>query len=254
MDRFDATLNNVSLSQLDPAVVLIDIDERAATLERETARRSIHPGTRISALVRRSLSVTLRFAVRAYDIDYRAHVLDMIAQWAGRGGWLRINSRPGQRLRVTVDEMPSVGSSLRWTDELTMTLTAYERPYWEQEYPVRALITDSGSLRPRGTYPTAYVECEITNAGNGVLTEAVVRCAETSIKLTGVAVPAGEKLCIAYTDKDVLTITAAGVSALANRTAESHDDLVAATLTDNDISVTADQPVSAVFSARGRYW
>lgn len=246
-------MNGVSFAQLDPEILLNDIIEDPPKVDREETRRSIHPGTRISGRVRRSLSVRLVFAVREYSIEARSRLLDKIAEWAGEGGWLTINSRPGQRLYVIPEEPPAMGSSLKWTDEMEMTLTAWARPYWEQQWPTVAIITDSGTIAPTGTMPDAYVECNVKNAGDGEMTQLEISCAGTSFRLHELTVPPGEHVIISYTDHDVLQITAAGASALANRTAESSDDLIAKTRKPNDIAVSADQPVSAIFRARGRY-
>lgn len=251
--RFEAHIGGVSLANLDPAIALLDIKEDKPVYDRETARRSIHPGTRMSVRTRRSLSIRLVIAIKEYNDMARAAVLDKIADWAGDGGWLTISTRPGQRLYVIPEDTPALGSSMSFKDEIEMTLTAYERPYWERQWPVMSIVTDEGTLCPLGTYPTAYVECDVTNAGEADLTEITMSCGDTAITLTGLAVPAGEHVTLSYTDRDVLTITAAGASVLANRTAESHDDLIALCRKANAIRVTADQPVSAVFSARGRY-
>lgn len=250
--RFDAYLNGVSFAQLDPAIILCDIVEKPPKEDRDEAKRALHPGTRISSRTRRSLPVELIFCIREYDIQARARVMDKVAEWAGDGGWLTVNTRPGQRLYVT-PELPALGSSLKWTEDITLTLTAYERPYWEQQWPTTAIITESGSLCPTGTFPTAYVECDVTNTGDADLTILTLTCADTFITLEGLAVPHGEHVKVHYTDDDIFRITAAGASALANRTAESHDDLIAFARRSNAIAVAADQPVSAVFSARGRY-
>lgn len=251
--RFDAILNGVSFAAIDPSVMLLDIVELPPDEDLQTARRAIHPGTRITSRVRRSLSLRMVFVVREYDITSRAMVLDKIAEWAGNGGWLTVNSRPGQRLYVTPEEPPSMGSSLKWTAEMEMTLTAYERPYWEQQWPTKAVISDSGSIRPTGTLPQALVECDVTNAGDSALTTVTVSCGGTHITLEDISVPAGGHVSISYTDAGIMVIMAGNASALASRTADSSDDLVAIARQSNDISVTADQPVSAVFSARGRY-
>lgn len=252
--RFDATLNGVSVAMLDPAIILVDIIEDKPEMTVETFRRSIRHGTRVSSRIRRSLTVRLQLQLREYDVDARTALMDRVADWAGSGGWLMINSRPAQRLHVTVTDPPHMGSSLKWTDMIEIALTAYEQPYWEQVWPTKAIITENGSIRPSGTYPEAFVECDVTNAGNGEMTRLVVRCGNTHMTLEGISVSPGGHAAIAYTDEDLLTITAGDASALSNRTADSNDDLVAITLKNNDISVTADQTVSAVFSVRGRYW
>ena len=253
MHRFDATMNGVSLSSLDPYVMLADIEEAPAEYTQEVANRAIHPGKRFSAHVRRSLTVRLKIHITTSNIIARSRVFDKVAEWVGDGGWLTVLTRPNQRLYVHPDTLPALGSSLDWTGEIEVALTAYERPYWEQAWPTVAVITKSGNIVPTGTLPEAYVEVDAKNVGSGDLTEITFTCADTKITLTGLAVPAGEHVIISYTDADVMTITAGGVSALANRTAESHDDLIAHVRTANAISVTADQAVSAVFKARGRY-
>ena len=254
LQRFDAYLNGVSFSQLDPAIILRDIAELPPKEDVQQAPRGMRPGTRITSRVRRSLSVQITFNVREYGIAARSRVLDKIASWAGNGGWLTINSRPGQRLYVTPDTPPSMGSSLKWTADMEMTLTAYECPYWEQQWPTVATITAYGKITPLGSYPKAYVECDVTNAGTDTLTTVTITCANTSITLEGLTVPVGEHVVISYTEKGLQQITAAGTSALPNRTAESSDDLIAAARTANLITVLADQDVSATFKVRGRYW
>lgn len=253
MHRFDAAINGVSLSGLDPHIMLADIDERTPECRQELAARAIHDGQRISARQRRSLSVALKIYITTENILTRSYVMQRLAEWVGDGGWLTVATRPNQRLYVYPDPFPALGSHLAWTDEIEVVLTAYERPYWEQTYPTVAVITDIGVITPTGTLPEAYVEVDAINVGNGELTEITLTCADTQISLTGLHVPAGGHIIISYTDRDVMTITAGGESALANRSAESHDDLIARIRTANAISVTADQAVSAVFRARGRY-
>lgn len=253
MHRFDAAINGVSLSSLDPHVMLVDIDEAPAEYTQEIANRAIHPGQRFSARVRRSLTVRLKIHITTANIITRSRVMDKVAEWVGDGGWLTVLTRPNQRLYVHPDTYPALGSSLDWTGEIEVSLTAYERPYWEQACPTVAVITESGNIIPTGTLPQAYVEVDAKNVGDGDLTEISFVCADTKITLTGLSVSAGEHVIISYTDADVMTITAGGVSALANRTAESHDDLIAHVRTANAIGVTADRAVSVVFKARGRF-
>lgn len=253
MHRFDAAINGVSLSWLDPYIMLADIDERQPEYRQEITARAIRSGQRISARTRLSLTVALKIHITTPNVLTRSHVMQILTEWVGDGGWLTINTKPDQRLYVYPDPIPAMGSHLSWTDEIEVTLTAYERPYWEQMYPTVTVITGTGELVPIGTIPEAYVEVDVTNKGAGDLTTLTATCATTRIKLEGLNVLPGEHVKIAYTDKDVLTITAAGVSALANRTADSSDDLIAYTRQSNIITVEADQDVMAEFSARGRW-
>lgn len=253
MHRFDAYINGVSLSSVDPHIMLVDIMEERAQVDRELAARAMHPGQRMNAMVRRSLTVRLIVHITTPHIITRAEVMDKVAGWVGEGGWLTINTRPNQRLYVHAETSPAMGSSLRWTDEIEIELTAYERPYWEQQWPTVAVITDSGNIVPTGTMPEAYVEVDVKNVGEGDLTTVTLSCGSTMIKLDGLTVPPQAYVRIYYTDDDLMVIEADGESALANRTAESSDDLIAMTRKSNALAVVADQAVSAVFRARGRY-
>lgn len=257
--RFEATLNGVAFSNIDEKLILRDIEEMRPRETQNESPRATYPGTRVSSRVRRALSVRLIFCVREYDITKRADVLDKVAKWAANGGWLTINSRPGQQLYVRPDEMPSMGSSLKWTDDMYMTLTAYENPFWEAETAATLAITTSattinGYLKPVGTYPTAYVSCYVTNTGSAALTQLTVRTPRSSIQLTGLNVPNGKTVSIGYSDDGILMITANGTSALANRTASSADDLIATCNAQNTVSATANVTIKATFTSRGRYW
>lgn len=251
--RFDACLNGVSFADLDPAIVLRDIIELPPVESKETYQRALHSGMMVGGMTRESLSVQLVFMVREYDISARARLMDKVAQWVGNGGWLTISSRHGQRLYVTPDAPVAMGSGLKWTADINLILTAYERPYWEQQWPTVAVVTDSGNIIPTGTMPEAYVEVDVKNVGEGDLTTVTLSCGSTMIKLDGLTVPPQAYVRIYYTDDDLMVIEADGKSALANRTAESSDDLIAMTRKSNALAVVADQAVSAVFRARGRY-
>lgn len=253
MWRFDAVLNDRSLCEIDASIILVDISERAAEQTILTESRAMKAGTWITNIHRERLSVRLTFVIRERDVVKRSQIMDDVIQWASNGGWLSLSTRPSQKLYVNSNVLPALGSALRWTDEIIMELTAYERPYWEQVDPTVETITDSGTITPDGTVPDVYVECDVVNNGADDLTAVALICDDTFIALEGLAVPSGGHVVISYTDKDVLTITADGESALSSRTAESHDDLIARSRQENSISVEADQPVEATFSARGRY-
>lgn len=250
--RFDAYLNGESFAFLDPSIILRDIVEFPPQENRNLTSRAYH-GMRSGKSVRRSLSVKLVFVVREYDVISRSRVMQKIATWVGNGGWLTISSRPDQRLYVVADALPALGSSLKWTADIELTLTAYERPYWEQQWPASVTVNTDGVLTPIGTHPEAYVECDVINNGDVSMTELTLSCADTSIRLNNLSVAPGDHVTISYTDDDILQIMASGVSALANRTAESDDDLIAMAGKKNAVSVEAAVPVTAVFRARGRF-
>lgn len=251
--RYDASINGVSLASVAPEIIICDIRQPTPKVKTDLFERAARSGQRVTNRRRQSLTVELSFAVRIYSMATRDRVMSQVAKWAGDGGWLTVSNRPGERLRVHVDEPPTVESSLKWTEEIVLRLTAYERPYWEEAYPTIATITSAGTLRPAGTLRDAFVECRVTNKGAGTLTTFTATCGSTHMTLTGLSLAAGKTAVIAYTDDDLLVIREDGKSALDKRTADSDDDLIAITREMNTISITADQDVQAVFSARGRY-
>lgn len=253
MFLFDAALDGQALSAIAPEILLLDVIELPQKEEKQTAARALHPGLRLAHRIRQSLTVELIVMVRSTNARRRAAVMRAVTDWAWRGGWLTLNTHPGERLRVVADEMPSTGSAAAWTDKITISLTAYERPYWEADDATEVSITDEGVLRFPGGAVDSVVEVTATNTGADALTMITFRSSGTSITLEGLSVPAGESIAISYTDDDIMTITAAGISALGNRTAESDDDLRAVPNEDNAVSVIADQSVSATFRARGRW-
>lgn len=253
MLRFEAALNGTKFSEIDPAVILLDINEIPAKQTINTVQRGMRAGMRVTSRKRSSLSVRLQYVVREYDIEARARIMDKIAAWVGNGGWLTVNSRPGLRLFVTPDGLPGMGSSLRWTNELSITLTAFAQPYWQQEQPTEVSTTGTGVISPIGTVEEVCAECSAINTGDGVLTALTMTCGNTYIKLERLEVQPGERVEVRYTDDGVLTITAGGKSAMLNRTADSSDDLKARSRVKNIIGVASDQPVTATFAVRGLY-
>lgn len=253
MFLFEVALDGHSLSAIAPEILLLDVIERPVQEDKQTAARALHPGLRLAHRLRQSLSVELVIMIRERNVRRRAEVMRAVTEWAWGGGWMTVNTHPGERLRVAADEPPATGSAAAWTDKITITLTAYERPYWEADEATETTITNAGTLRFPGGAVDSVVEVTATNTGADALTTITFGCGGTTITLEGLSVPVGESVAIAYTDDDIMTITAAGESSLNSRTAESDDDLRAVPNEDNAVSVSADQSVSATFYARGRW-
>lgn len=252
MQRFSAAMDGRQLLDISDKILIADITEPPPKYDIEQLRRAMHPGTRIAARIRRSREVRLKLVLYEYDVDKRADLMDEVADWVGAGGWLSINSRPGKRLRVTSDGA-GLESSVNWLDEIEIRLTAYEQPYWEDANLTEVTITDSGVITAPGTVEAVPLMVDVTNTGAADLTELTLTAGDTVMRFTGVAVPPGEDFSITYSNEDLLIITAGGVSALGNRTPSSSDDLVAICRQETALTVSADQPVSATFYARGRY-
>ena len=261
--RFEAQLNGRKFSDIAPELILRDIAETPADMDVSTMRFANKPGQRMSSMVRTSLSVRLVYVIRTQDIQRRMEIRDLIMEWAGNGGMLTINTRPGKMLNVVCEYDTALESSLRWTQDLSLTLTAYGFPYWcdaaETVKVVKSNSTNQGLNSYAGTVymsgqRDAYVSVSIHNNGNGAMTKLNITCDETVIKLSGMSLPAGHVVRIYY-DNDVLRIidntATPSVSLLSYRTADSNDDLMLPAGMDSIIHVSADQAFDGTISARG---
>lgn len=183
---------------------------------------------------------------------------------------LEINTRKGKYLRVDVGVPPALDSSLKWTQDLTLTLTAYAEPYWQSatRLDVSADLHDEN-----GVYYLNTVAKPVSNAGevpvtfsirndssDMALTELEVKCGETYINLTGIAVNPGMPVILSYTNDGILQIIDLGASALGGdasllryRTAESSDELLMQTGMENQLQIRADAPVSGSIVIRERW-
>lgn len=266
-DLFDATLGGVRFSSIAEEVFLVDVIEEPAQMDTQTAALALRDGLIRTLNRRRSLSVRLVYVIRTEDVALRSVLRDKVAAWASRGGILKVNTRQGKRLEVVMDTAPAMSSSMKWTDHLSVTLTAYGVPYWE-DAAARTLAVStawsdtegahvfSGVIRPQGTVPEAPATAILRNMGDGTLTSLDITVNGTRMELTGLNVAAGTgEVVIEYGTGGMLTIRDAstGSSLLEFRTPESDDDLLAASGADNAVTVRADQPIEGAIAVRGRW-
>ena len=275
MFLYDVTLNGVSMSSLADEIVIRDIVELAPEIDRQTAKRALHAGTRVTSTVRRSLSVKVVYVVRAYEGVRRAEILDQIAAWCAGGGLMTINTRPGKRLFVQPADTPRLDSSLKWADDLSLTLTAYEQPYWEDEEAVSVSVSSqwveaqgqhffAGVIRPAGNVPRVPLTLMLYNTSKtDPLTHIKIVSEDTFMEFEGLNLAPGTlfggSISVSYTQNDVQQITnimaqsPEEISLLKYRTAESSDDLLVSSGKDNQLYVYADQPFWGKIDARGRW-
>lgn len=216
--RYMASLDGLPLHDIDPTIYITDIQEQAPQMNVVTHPRAAGHGMYRTRHARESVSVVIRFSIREYSTARRKAVLEQVIAWARDGGSLEINDRPGQALRVVLDVPPTITSSLHWTQELSMTLTAYDQPYWFGIDSVTVPANGDALLFVPGNAPEAAVDAEIT-ATAGTVTLAVGNTAITLEDVSG-------DISIDHVD-GILRITSGGESILHKRTPESSDDLLA---------------------------
>ena len=256
MTRYSVWLNKNGLSDIDPSIIVLDIAYNAPRMQTITAARAKMPGVMVTKRQMQYASVTVTFEIHETSVRRRQMVLQKIQQWAKNGGWLTTNDRPGQRLCVICDSMPTVTSALKWTEKMRLTFTAYERPYWEDEYAQRASVSGTSgnaSIYIGGVADEAPVSVNVTNTSGAPINRLTLTVGETMFAFENLALQAGEVLEIGYDEHANLYMRAGGESRMDRRTGESSDDLLAACGAHTWCSVAADNAVSAAFMARGLY-
>ena len=111
--RYDVYMDNLPLDAVDPAIYVTDVQETPVSYDATTLQRAKGDGLRVLRRLRDSKQVRVSFMVRETDVDRRRDIIQRAAAWAMGGRYLSLGDRPGQRLRVVCDTLPSVTSALR---------------------------------------------------------------------------------------------------------------------------------------------
>lgn len=267
---FEAMLGSVAFSSLsgkEDELVLVDIVEEEAKMDTQTVPLGLKSGMMRTVNRRKSLSVKLKFCIRTQDVERRAALRDAVAAWAAKGGALKTNTRPGKILDVVADVPPALASSGKWTDELELTLTAYEIPYWQSEKMTSvsffAQPLDSGGywiadlINPDGNAGEAELNAMIYHIGTGPLTRMKITCGDTFFEFDGLDIQPDSVITITY-ESGILSVLdftqlEGDNSLLKYRTAESSDDLIATSGVDNQLIIEADQQLKGNIYTRGRW-
>lgn len=219
---------------------------------------------------RTALSVRLVYVIRAYDPVKRAAIRDKIAEWAGNGGTLEINTRQGRRLSVEMDTPPALDSSLKWTQELSLTLTAYNVPYWtsttrasvsvHMQDETTGLYYLNEVMTPDGGLEDVPVTLQLLNNSEDTpLTNIIISCGDTFVELTNIDVQPGTPLIFRYS-QGLLEIvdmfkasSGENISLLRNRTAESSDELLMKANQQNQVKIQSNVPLSGIMIMNARW-
>lgn len=247
---YQIILNDVALSDLDETICVTDIREDAPVM-RSTAADLCGGGKRLLRHERESLSVQASFAIQEPDRNRRAEIFRRVLAWAENGGILTISGREGQQLHV-ICTAPPVLHAEDWTETLTLTFTTTADPYWEDAEITYAAVPTVNALTLPGNAGNAPVSVYVANRGSETMTQLVLTCGSTRMAFGGLSVAAGATFRLLY-EEGILSAESGGESQLRSRTADSDDLLLAPCGQSCVVRVSADQSVSAVFSARGRY-
>lgn len=253
--RYECWLDGQGLTAIDESIILLDVSESEPKFACATESCAAREGLRLLRRTRQSLSVRITLEVHEYDTARRSRIIDQVCAWAA-GRVLTVSYRENQRLRVTCTSLPSVSSALRWTDRLTVVLTAFALPYWEALRPTAVSLSEgrcgTAHLRPMGTAESCFLSGEAT-CMEGQLDSLFISTNGRFFQLNDLGLAQGESLSFGYDEQMLLTIRKGETSLLSCRTPDSADDLILRQRQDNAITLEASSPVSVRFSGRGLY-
>lgn len=250
----DVFLNGISLQRAVPKLWITKCTEEAAAPEVTTAVFPAWEGERPVRVMRRSLRVQIAAQIHVvHDLTRRAALLEDAAAWVGDGGILTVSYRPGRRLRVVPTAVPSLGNARDYTQELTLELTAYAPPFWEDADPVARSFAQGTSgeiLLPMTGSVRAPLDCEVEAKAS--VTEFALTVGDLGLYFEGLSLSAGQKLILSHEADGFLTAEANGIGALRKRTSDSEDDLYVQP-GPNTVGFESDGACAVTVSARGRY-
>lgn len=249
--RYQAWLDGQGLHDIDPTIIITDIQELVPEDNIATAGIGVRSGLRVLRKQRDSLSVSIRFMIREYSTARRKAIYDEIVTWA-HDGILTINDRPDQRLHVVCEILPTVPSALQWTNNLTITFTAFTLPFWEAVYPTTATVTGSSgtaTLYIMGNEP-CNLEADVQNTSGGTINTLTISANGTAFSFAGLGLDSGQTLSILYED-GILAARIGTRGVLTTRTETSSDDIILKPCTSNAVTVQAGGSVKAIIRARG---
>ena len=251
--HLEAWINGASLRDVAGGILIKQIYDEPPRVDVAYAAIPGADGQRVLSNRRTNRRVTITAQVRElYDLAARARAIDAINAWAA-DGWLEINSRPDQRLRVVCVTRPAQGNLRDYTSEFAVAFEAAAGPYWqEKSYSIVTASGSSGSaqLSLNGSEP-AFLEAEITPAAN--LATLDISAGGCAFHFTGMPVTSGTKITIGYDDQRRLFVRAGATntSILRYRTAASSDDIILAPGAKNTIAFSAGASCAWTFKARG---
>lgn len=256
--RYNASVNGVWLSDLDERIVVRDIREGRPDARVVVAEKPANAGAFFARANRKSLNVTVAFVLWERDVSERKKLLDQVKTWAGNNlVKLKTNDRPGQYLNVRMIEPPVIESAMKWLDEIELSFTAYEVPFWRVEEPVTAVTqgeTVNVYIPGNGE---AFADVTITNKGDDPFTCVWIYADEAMVAFKDLYIPKGGTLAVYHDETGILHAKANDQPALELRSVESDDDLIVhcGKQTDFSISFLEDEnpDVEAIFTVQGVY-
>ena len=260
-------LDGVQLDEQHPQIAIQSVQSGTAKGNAGSAAvRYGGSGSRRIAGHREGLEITVGFSLilKKGEAAEREAALEAANTWAAiarEGAWLTVNTKPGRRIRVYLEE-PAVMGDARSDAPKTFAVKfkAYGIPNWQEETGSSTILADggsgSGSLSIGGNAPTC-AEIRMENISGQSMSWAEATIGGRTIRCEGIGLGAGETLIIDHDTEGLIRIRILGTnqrsrSILDKRTAGSADDYwvnpgMAA------VSFRSERACRVTASARGRF-
>ena len=253
--RVMATLNGVSLHDVDNRIIIQGIDEAAPSWAPTALSRAGRIGQRYTGTEKRYRDVTVRFVLRVIgDVEEREKVIQAAAAWAVEGGELTVNYRTGEKLNVVCITPPMATGIGQWATVYQMVFRAYGIPDWVNEVPDGAKARGQSGNVPIvvSSNGGGKLEAEISNNSGSTCNTLSFTANGQTMAFANLGLQSGQSLAISYDDEDIQSIKIGSDSAMAKRTTASADDIWMHG-DGNIISYTAECALTWDFSCRGRW-
>ena len=241
------------MDSLDSNLAILDVQFSEPKRNDTTQRVANLPGYTVSDTYVEDLTVTITFELHIYNIADRNAACQKVNAWAANGGTLTTNERPGQYLQnVRCVKFANINSSKNWTDPLTIVFSTTNSPYFRSNQQKTLTLTGkntSGNLVLDGNTSESLVSVTATAAQTVKSIQFTV--GSTTLKLTGLNIPASKQIIVDYTGNRILRIRGNGSSIMARLDPSSSDNLLAKCGASTKVSVVSDGKVTAVFAGRG---
>lgn len=252
ISRYSVWLNDVSLQSVDPDIQITDITYAETAFQVSASQLANRPGLYAGKSYIAENKITVSFEIHKYNTAQRQAALDSVRAWASPGGWLKVGDRPDQRIYVRLTKPPVITSVQDWTSGLTVEFTAYDYPFWQDQYP--SVVTLEKDGEDTFFLPCAFDSCvEAKITAGASLTSIEIHVGDTVLALSGLTLSSGDVVTVSYTDDHhVLEIKSGNTSLLDKRTSASSDDLIAKP-GNNSLSFTASASAECELYFKGVY-
>lgn len=252
ISRYRVSLDNVQMDSLDSNLRILDVGY--SPLEKQVKQNVTADldGYDIAQTVYTQRVVTVTFELHIYGIAERNAACQKVNEWAKNGGTLRINDRNKQMLTVTCSQLADIASARNWTDPLTIVFTSTYSPFWRSEDQRTLTLTgknSSGTFKLDGNIGEALVS--VTATAKATVSSFQITVGETTLKLTGISVGVNKQIVIDYIRNRYLRIRVDGNSVLTKLDPASSDNLRAKCGDSTPVSITANNSVTTMITARG---